>query len=68
MSCKSCGRASAQMAALLLRTHVAKRDSGVLSGPVLSPKGWVSTCVVCGTETDPAKFPEAVSQKCSCVR
>jgi hypothetical protein len=68
MSCKSCGRTSAQMAALLLRTHVARNPSGVLSAPTLSPRGWVSTCVVCGTQTEPAKFPEGVEQKCSCVR
>lgn len=68
MSCKSCNRTSSQIASMLLRTHVSKRDSGVLSKAVLTPKGWVSTCVVCGTQTDPAKFPEGVVQKCVCVR
>jgi len=40
--------------------------SAVLSAAQLTAMGWVKTCVVCGTKTEYAPFPEACKQVCEC--
>ena len=67
MACSSCNRTASQISALLTRSIVERRvKDSTLSAAKLTPAGWVATCTLCGKESTTAKFPDAVSQLCTC--
>ena len=62
-----CPRCKKQLHQLMSRQVVAAPKAGTLSAATLTARGWIKTCYVCGAQTEPAPFPEACTQSCSCV-
>lgn len=67
MGCPSCVQRMQQLRARQGSLEgIVVHKSAVLSGAKLTSMGWVKTCIVCGTHTEYASFPEACKQACEC--